>query len=76
MTSRKTFHGNLLERRESILGVFAFNKLGMNCGSGDSTAAKRHFENTPGASATHNWNTIFESEPKVVNGTCPSLICG
>jgi hypothetical protein len=38
------FHANLLERRDAVLGVFAFNKLafnklGMNCCSGDSKNA-------------------------------------
>jgi hypothetical protein len=45
MTPRKPFHANLLERQDSVLGVFAFEKLGMNCCSGDFTTTLRHSKN-------------------------------
>jgi hypothetical protein len=44
-TPRKTLYANLFERRDSVLGVFAFNKLGMNCCSGDSKSASSRFQN-------------------------------
>jgi hypothetical protein len=42
---QKAFHASLLERRDSVLGVFAFNELGMTCCSGNSKNGLRRSQN-------------------------------